>query len=372
MKTSLLFGLFSAVLFLPQLLFAQRTVTISGKLMDATDNTPVIYANLYIPNTSYGTSSDDQGNFSFQAQVWESFDLVISHVEYDITLLHLTPTSDELNIQTIHLQPKAHDLTEVVVRDDKNWKAYFELFRKSFIGTTPNSRHCDITNRLVLNFDYDSTTHILKAWAYEPLKIRNKALGYELTYDLVSFEIDNNRGAVFYQGFPFFQSMEAPSKRRANRWDKERQEAYQGSILHFIRALYKGDMEKEGFSIKAQVRQEDLSSGTRVLRMTEQLIDSKDLITKDSIAPALRFQTPHRLHLQYNGEQESNLFAQERANRFGGSPQALKFQTSYIKLTNDFVRIYSDGYVDNGLDMLLEGYLGWEKIADMLPLDYKE
>ncbi|MFN7115684.1 MAG: carboxypeptidase-like regulatory domain-containing protein [Saprospiraceae bacterium] len=372
MRTLLVPALFSILALLPSFLFAQRTITISGKLLSAKDDTPVIFANLYIPNTSYGTYSDDQGNFTFQAQVWEAFELVISHVEHDITLLKLNVSSDEVNVQTIRLQPKAYNLQEVVVKEDKNWKAYYELFRKSFIGTTPNSRQCEITNRLVLNFDYDSTTHILTAWAYEPLKIRNKALGYELTYDLVSFEMDNSRGAVFYQGFPFFKSMEASNKRRTNRWDRERQEAYRGSILHFVRALYRGEAAKEGFSITAQVRQEQATGGMRTVRTIEQVVSPETLVSPDSIAPALRFQTPHRLRLQYNGEKESGVFAQERSLNFGGSAQAAKFQTSFIKLNTEFVRIYSDGYVDNGLDMLLEGYFGWEKIADMLPLDYKE
>lgn len=372
MRTLLSFVLFSMLIFLPGFLLAQRTVAIFGKLVSSKDNSPVIYANLYIPNTSYGTYSDDQGNFSFKAQVWESFELVISHVEHDITVVKLTMPGEEINVQTIHLQPKAYDLQEVVVKDDKNWKAYYEMFRKSFIGTTPNSRQCEITNRLVLNFDYDSTTQILKAWAYEPLKISNKALGYELTYDLISFEIDNRKGAVFYQGFPFFKSMEVPNKRRAKRWDKERQEAYHGSVMHFIRSLYSGTLEKEGFSMKAQVRQEEMSGNRMMIRMGEEMVQPEALLTKDPVEGVLRLQTPHKLRLQYDGEKESAAYVQDRSVGLSGSPQAAKFQTSYIRLATDFVRIYSNGYIDNGLDMMLEGYFGWEKIADMLPFDYKE
>ena len=55
---------FVLVLFFSQVVFAQTTGKISGKIVDADQNTPLIGVNIIIPQTQKGTSSDQDGYFN--------------------------------------------------------------------------------------------------------------------------------------------------------------------------------------------------------------------------------------------------------------------------------------------------------------------
>ncbi len=84
------------------------------------------------------------------------------------------------------------------------------------------------------------------------LKIENEALGYRIKYLLTYFKMDNRLSANFhldYKGSVFFEEMVGtPSQER--RWQKRRREVYEGSIMHFLRAAVKNDIEKDGFRVQ--------------------------------------------------------------------------------------------------------------------------
>jgi hypothetical protein len=46
-------------------------------------------------------------------------------------------------------------------------------------------------------------------------------------------------------------------------------------------------------------------------------------------------------------------------------------QVSILKLLAPEVRIDRNGNVEAPMDVICEQYWGWEKLAEMLPLDYK-
>ncbi len=59
----------------------------------------------------------------------------------------------------------------------------WQVFKQHLLSTSENADKCKILNKEVLQFDYDPKTNIMEAWAFEPLVIENKALGYVLHYD---------------------------------------------------------------------------------------------------------------------------------------------------------------------------------------------
>lgn len=356
----------------PQLLLAQRFVTIIGQLVSANDNSPVIYAHLYIPNTTFGVYSDDDGNFTLQAQVWESFDITISHIEHEIAVIQQVANSDTLDLGKVLLKPRAYNLSEVVVTDNKDWRKHYEWFLEYFIGTTPNARQCKIVNRLALNFDYNDKNGTLTAWAYEPLVIENEALGYRLKYDLVLFEANIHDRSMMYKGFPFFEPMTSSRDRDYKRWEKNRLEAFRGSLMHFVQAVYHDRMETEGFYIKKRnVIKTSLPDKNSMMRVntSEVPVGRNEIIQPDDSKDALRLVFDDKLIIHYTGEEESLTYITQ--NRISvGTPKPAPFQSSKLQLTSKSVQIYPNGYVYDGTHLLVEGYFAWEKIADMLPLDY--
>ncbi len=355
---------------LPIWLPAQRDITITGTLLSAKENRPVIYAHIYIPNTTYGAYSDDQGQFIIHAKAWESFEIIISHLEHELMQLSLNSTDSILRLQTIYLLPKTYELKEVIVKENKNWEKYYDLFIQQFIGKTPGSNRCTIINKAVLNFDYDTTNYLLKAWAYAPLLIENNHLGYRIRYDLVDFQFESARGNLRYKGFPSFELMKGANKRQIRRWEKHRLEAYRGSVMHFIRSLYHDKLAEEKFEMIEMARMATFTEGMSVkINQAEVPTERRFLVqATEPEQEALRLQTKSRIIVKYKGASESFDYVDQLFLRRNPT----KYQSSTIQLQTDFVLIYSDGQVQDGVDLLLDGYFAWRRTAHMLPYDYKE
>ena len=116
-KKSLIYLIIIAAAILPTItLLAQSTTTrvrIYGRTLDISTNKGVPYASIRIKNTSNGCSSDDDGNFSFSANIG-SDTLAVSSIGYADIMVPIT-SKTEMPLK-IALRPTDYDLPEVVVK----------------------------------------------------------------------------------------------------------------------------------------------------------------------------------------------------------------------------------------------------------------
>jgi len=92
------------------LLFAGQMMGLSQTIisvLDKENNAPIVYANVYYPDTKTGTITDSLGQFKLDFAFVQ-----ISAIGYQIFLNHLNINEDQ---HTIYLQPSTHELQEVVV-----------------------------------------------------------------------------------------------------------------------------------------------------------------------------------------------------------------------------------------------------------------
>ena len=99
-----------ALLMLPVVAMAQRVVT--GVVMDANSEQPLIGASLYWKNTTAGATTSVDGTFSLR-RVSGFETLVVDYLGYDI--LEMEMSDKDVNEVTIKLQPSAVDIDEVVI-----------------------------------------------------------------------------------------------------------------------------------------------------------------------------------------------------------------------------------------------------------------
>ena len=99
-----------ALLMLPVVAMAQRVVT--GVVVDANSEQPLIGASLYWKNTTAGATTSVDGTFSLR-RVSGFETLVVDYLGYDI--LEMEMSDKDINEVTIKLQPSAVDIDEVVV-----------------------------------------------------------------------------------------------------------------------------------------------------------------------------------------------------------------------------------------------------------------
>jgi CarboxypepD_reg-like domain len=239
----LLIGFFTTQTLFGQSQLRGRVVTTNGK--------PVPAASVYLSNTTIGTISGEDGFFLLSPIPLGRFELVVSCLGYETKVgdMDMTKISDSL---VITLVPKIINLEAVTIGPDgkglgRKWNKWSPIFIKYFIGVSPYAKQCKITNPQVLIFK--RKTGRLEVTASAPLILKNEALGYQITYELERFNYDFNNYICTYSGHPRFTEMATYDTTEANLWQKNRKDVYEGSMMHFMRSVYRNRLLEEGFQV---------------------------------------------------------------------------------------------------------------------------
>jgi hypothetical protein len=296
----------------------------------------------------------------------------------EITTRHLPPSLK------ITLRNQASELAAVTVEPylKNGWKKWGKLFWDNFIGTTDNASSCSIKNKDALRFRYYLKSRKLTVSAVEPLIITNKALGYDLEYRLESFEYDLTTNIISYYGYPFFREMSTDDTTRQRKWEHARMIAYLGSMMHFMRSLYQGHLQQDGFIIQHEIHVPNIEK-VRVRSIYVPNVTPTDSIPIDT------------LHHYWEVLREPDYYVQ-KVKSYDNLVTVNPDQTRKFDFTGDFTVIYGNGhlgiaYTESSLELMYptpieveengayyppETLLSkgeWaktEKIANLVPRDY--
>ncbi len=125
----------TALLVVSQFVISQ-TKTISGIVLDAIDENPIIDAFIFIEDKSIGVITNENGNFKITFPS-ERKKLVISHIGYSKKILSI----DEIGSgQQIFLEPRNFTLDEVIITQKKLEKDATLIMKKAFAKLSSNTR----------------------------------------------------------------------------------------------------------------------------------------------------------------------------------------------------------------------------------------
>ena len=229
--------------------------TISGIVLDQNTNQPIESVAVYFDNTTIGTSTNDKGEFSISYFEHITSPLIFSYLGYKkISLSEYTLNK----YYKVLLIEDINTLDEVVINtnDGMPYEIKLKQFKKQFLGFSDNAKSCEILNENDLVLTFNKQTNELSAKAIQPILIKNKNLSYIVTFEIKDFiisyhyvDIEKKQfgiKSVIYSGTSFYKPIEnEPSKSIKRKRDK----AYEGSVLHFMRALSKEQLEDEGYYI---------------------------------------------------------------------------------------------------------------------------
>jgi hypothetical protein len=198
------------------------------------------------------------------------------------------------------------------------------------------------------------------------------------------------------------------SAAKEKRWAKNRKEAYEGSVLHFMRSVYRNTVLEEGFTFNRlkkvtnaeKLRVKELykkatqvtQAGNNILKVNNGIstnpdsiqyynavmrqadgfdVISKTLLTGDSVAFAIDSITAGLSFSDYllivYKKKEAPI---EYQKQFPDAGRAMVSQITL--LNNDLIAIEANGAYYNPADLMNLGFWAWsEKVANMLPFDYK-
>ncbi len=367
-------------------------ITISGNVVNIKTNESIAGANVFISNTSYKTVTNAQGKFFFEKLNIQKGELIVNALGYKHEVINID-TKTEKNI-TISLEPVAKDLDAVLVRnlEKDGYQKWGKLFIDGFIGTTHEAFDCTIENTKALKFYYNKKTQELSVSANEPLKIINKALGYQIDYTLESFEYNSRSRILFFSGFPVFTEIQK-GKRKMRKWQEKRNDCYKGSIMHFMRALYRNKLPEKGFIVqkankvlnekkaayKKELRKQisEQSQGNGVITLSGRGDNNENVMNEpDSVYQIISQVLPADSFAFAIDSVTAGMYFEKHLIITYKKQNLNATVSSFVKLLlPETIGVFQNGYYYNSINFFTERY--WaetEKMARMLPFDfvYKE
>lgn len=373
---------------------------LKGKILAADTKNPLVAASVFLSNTSVGTVTNAAGEFTLPVPSGR-YDLVASFIGYETHVQTISTVPG--NVLVIELQPKAEVFDEVVVRgfEKDGWKKWGKFFTENFIGTSQWAADCRIKNYDAIKFRNNKKENKLYAIATDQLVIVNNALGYTVKYQLEDFQYDFNSGYLLYLGYPLFNQMEGGQAKR-NRWNKRRQEVYYGSMMEFMRALFRNRIKEEGYEVRRLVKtpnkeklrvkelyrkhalsvRSGLTDNTSLFSDSTQyysnVLEQPNELSKfspytipgdsiayqvDSVTAGLEFD--NYLHVIYTKAIPPDSYRHL-------SPNNSQMMSQLTLVRPEPLHIQSNGNYAPPVNLVSIGYWAWsEKIANMLPFDYK-
>ncbi len=353
-------------LLLSMFAFSQTSYfTVTGKITDS-NGMPMQAASVFAQNTTLGTATGPDGNFT----LWlpnGGYDLVITFTGYETISKRISSTDTSYRNMLFQLKPKEKAMEEVAIRSSNELKdgleRYGSFFLDNFIGKTANSKQCEILNKEALKFYFSKKRNRLKVLAAAPLEIVNNALGYKIKYNLDSFTHDYNTQVSTFTGYPLFEAMQTADLSQAATWIANRTRAYKGSILHFMRSTYNKVLGEEGFEVQFIVKN---SSGSDTAISGLNYYGALNYSMDDSTHVVEISPNQTDIAILYKNEVPDSDYTSLNED----APK--KFELSVISIpSSDAIGIEQNGYYYDQNDITITGYWSWEKVADMLPYDFK-
>ena len=335
----------------------EKYFLIKGKVTDEKKQ-PLANASVFCQNTTTGTTSNADGDFSLHLANG-GYDLIVSYTGYDTKMIRISNGNRGNDSMTVELKQQDKAMNEVVVSGSAEvadgWIKYGQFFLNNFIGTTPNAADCNIENKDVLKFYFYKKRNKLKVKSKEEILVTNNALGYKIRYQLDSFVYDYNTSISSYTGYPLFELLSGSADQQ-QQWQKNRYRSYIGSRLHFMRSWYDSTLKDEGFSLELL----DSANNDQVRALDDPYQAGLYGVDSGNAIVNLR----GRLRVTYRGHVPDKKYL--AINKF---PSSAKEQISALDIP-DGIEIEENGYFYDQAEVTNLGYWAWKKLAELLPYDY--
>ncbi len=339
--------------------------TIKGKVQDAKTLEILPFANVFLNNTTIGTTSDVKGNFELRSiKQPGTYELIVSFVGYETFKTELSLTVDETVNAEIKLEPSKLELGNIDVKGarDEVWEKQLKKFEKSFLGRDKMAAACKILNPWVIDFVEGGIQGKFIATADDPIEIFNLALGYKVMFYLKLFWVDKTGYSIV--GNARFEEMQSPDVNEQEQWQVNRKLSYQRSSHHLFKAMIDHRIGGEGFRLYTE-KPEYENATTRSANFGNEL--GKVVMRYDTSALVQPAEETGFYKIKMKGRVEVHYVNERAAIRtYRDTPH----QVSWIKLSKDSIIVNKDGFELNPLDVSLSGEMSADRVARMLPLDY--
>lgn len=355
--------------------------------------TPISNVNIYIDGTKVATISNSDGSFSLDIQNQKNGNLIFQKETYESNSIAINKLIGK-NIKVVLNKFKVIEELILIPYTEEAYRNYIQYFLNQFIGS--DQTNVKIKNQRTLKFSYDKKNKMLKVKSPKPLIINNKNLGYEIQYNLITFEADFNNNTISFAGTSFFKETSQKNSVKVNRMD-----AYSGSMMHFLRSVFSKTTTEEGFIVNHVIKipnknyptEEELAKLEAFRKEMKNIGTIKFPEEITNISRRKNNEKPYNLALIKSKIEEDVYTKNLAGNIFLDFKDILQVnfkkyfydlkkgkiiktntstnKSSYLYPEKDVFEIFADGNCSNPTELLAQGYLSEQKLEKLLPLDYQ-
>lgn len=341
-----------------------QTVQVKGRVLDSLSHEPLPFGNIFINNSTIGTSADEKGEFLIKNTPFGKIELVFSYVGYETKKMYVNANQGLVYIGNILLNEEKQRLEEVEVKAsrDKKWEKQYQYFEEIFLGKEDNAKQCTILNPWVIDFVDDKSIKAFRATSSAPIEIENRALGYHVHFQLTRF-LANNKGYTI-SGNVRFDEMVPSSELESKKWEEKRLSSYQGSTQHLLKSMVTQRLRGEGFYLYIDNPNTKANTAVRSPYFENDLdykvipLDTSGLLTGNGAVQQIHLSK--RVEVHYHGKK-----ALVRTYR------DVAFPVSWIELLNGTLEVNNNGVPIYPEEILVSGDMNSKRVADLLPTNYE-
>ena len=323
-----------------------------GNLRDSKTDEPIPYALLYIDGTTFGVTSNENGDFEFNNLSFP-IQIEISHLSYNPKSILID--KNVLEQVVITLNPRAIKLESVLIMGKSMRARYVKKFKKWFVGDDSWGKKAKLLNEDALVF-FDDTTKF-RVGASEPLIIESVRLGYTIHADLKDFQVkyDNELEGEsgMYIASYYFQEIEK------DKYIRNRLRAYYNSSEHFLKSLYNKRLSENGFELKNETINDSANQKEFVIVSLDSSLFQGD--NNEKLIVGLKNKNYYILYYFKDDGSPLNL-ENDSKKRY--------YKVSSIKFEEDNIVLRPNGTTP-GSSIVFSGAIGEKKVGAMLPSNYQ-
>lgn len=336
---------------------------VKGKITDEQTGEPLPFANVFISNTTFGSTTDIDGNFEISGQLPQNFELAASFIGYYTKFRNIALSGRNSVTVNFDLTPKVDQLDEIQLksRRDKKWERNLKRFERVFLAVLddPFLKKSKITNPWILDFQQgrEGGMRYFAATAQDPILIENEALGYHIEYHLQRF-VETRRGFQYY-GLVNFSELEGVDGK-----EDLRNTTYQGSLRHFVKSLVDRTVDTLEYEIYQVIPDNFLTKRTN--DFTQELGESIVKIHRDSLYICdlpnglTLIELPYKIEVHNRKKPWPNNYYEN-----------IYHSISWLEAPEGYFVVDDYGVLPDPTQLERAGNMGRERVARFLPHDFE-
>jgi hypothetical protein len=249
-------------------------------------------------------------------------------------------------------------MRNILVMSDELRGQRIDKFRQLFLGITFAAERSKILNEHDILFEGGEKKDEIIAFSEQPLIVINLELGYKIYFELKEFYLNEEQGLSYFIGYTRFEELESSNARK---WAKKRMQCYLGSTMHFYHSLADGNVEENDFRLFLV---EDVAGGPM---KTKTPVAGDSILVNDTVSRKRYIDVKGSLIVNYLKDPFHKSHLKTKALFPRASARGIE---SSISILEHPCYLDKSGLLEDPMSVRYSGFWGYEKLANMLPVDF--